>query len=114
MPKRRFRSPPQSWSGSAEEALRKVVLPIVTDVLRGKLNNTYDVTLTAGATTTTVLNTECTAESIALIIPKTASAAAAVGSATGVQAVCADLGTVTLTHDSNAATDRTFGVAILG
>lgn len=113
MAKRLFRTPPKFW-GTDDEAIRKVVLGIVSDLLRGKLNCTYDVTLAVAPATTTVLATlVATADSIALLTPKTASAATAVGAGV-VRAVCADDGAVTITHDSNAAADRTFGVAILG
>lgn len=113
MAKRLFRSAPKFW-GTDSEAIRKVVLQVVGDLQRGKANNTYDVTLGVSVTTTTLTDTVCTADSVALLSPRTATAAAAVGSVTGVQAVCADGGTVTLTHDISIATDRTFGVAILG
>lgn len=118
MAKRRFFSPPQTWTTgtlqSISDAIRKVVLPIVASILRGKLNNTYDVTLAVAPATTTTLQTEiASADSIALFTPKTASAATTVG-AGNIRAACADGGVVTFTHDSNAATDRTFGVAIFG
>ena len=114
MAKRKFLSPPKSWSGSFEEFTRKVVLPIVTNLLRGKANNTYQVTLAVSPATTTTLQTEIgTADSEVFFTPRTASAATTVG-AGNIRATCADGGLVTFTHDANAATDRTFGVALLG
>lgn len=111
--KRRFRRPPKFFA-DLDELVRKVVLPIINDLQRGKANNTYEISLTPSSTTTVIPDVEMsTPDSEAFLIPKTATAAAAVGSATGVHAVCGD-GSVTLTHDSNAATDRTFGVVILG
>lgn len=114
MAKRKFRAPPQNWGGGdANEAIRKVVLPVTAGLLRGKANNTYDVTLTALATTTTLATEIATADSIAFLTPKTASAAVAIGAGV-LYSSCADNGVVTITHDVSAATDRTFGVAVLG
>jgi hypothetical protein len=111
--KRIFRTPPKFW-GNDEEATRKAVLSIVNDLQRGKQNNTYLVTLAvAPATTTTIQTMVATADSEAFLTPKTASAAVAIGA--GVVFVnCFDDGTVVITHDSNAAADRTFGVAVIG
>jgi hypothetical protein len=112
--KRKFRSPPPTWGGNSEEAIRKVVLPIVAQLMRGKANNTYNVTLAVAPATTTTLVTEvASADSEAFLTPRTATAATAIGAGV-VRAVCADDGTVTITHDSNAAADRTFGVLIAG
>lgn len=114
MAKRQFRVPPRTWQGALEEFVRKVALPVFTGVMRGKLNCTYDVTLAVSPATSTTLSTEvATADSIALLTPKTASAATAVGAGV-IRATCADDGTVTINHDASAAADRVFGVAILG
>jgi len=114
MAKRLFRSPPTTWQGSLDDLVRKVALPIVTSLLRGKANNTYQVTLAVSPATTTTLATKiATADSEAFLTPRTASAATAVGAGV-IRAVCADDGTVTISHDASAAADRTFGVAILG
>lgn len=114
MAKRLFRSPPKTWQGSLEEFSRKVALPILTSLMRGKANNTYQVTLAVSPATSTVLATEiATADSEAFLTPRTATAATAVGAGV-IRAVCADDGNVTITHDASASADRTFGVAILG
>lgn len=114
MAKRQFRSPPKAWQGDLEEYARKIVLPMVTQILRGKLNNTYQVTLAVSPATSTTIATEiATADSEAFLVPRTASAATAVGAGV-IRATCADDGTVTITHDASAAADRIFGVAVLG
>lgn len=114
MAKRKFPSPPKVWGGDDREALRKVVLPMVASLLRGKMNCTYLVTLGVAPATTTMIQTEVgTADSEVFLTPRTATAATAVGAGV-IRATCADGGLVTITHDSNAAADRTFGVAVLG
>jgi hypothetical protein len=114
MAKRQFRSPPKTWAGALEEFARKIVLPITSGILRGKLNATYNVTLAVSPATTTTLQTEvATADSEAFLIARTATAATAVGAGV-IWATCADDGTVTIRHDASASADRTFGVAILG
>lgn len=112
MAKRTFRSAPKFWATDSE-AIRKVVLQVVGDLQRGKTNNTYLVTLAANVTTTTLQTEIGTADSEVFFTPRTASAATTVG-AGNIRATCADNGAVTFTHDSNAATDRTFGVALIG
>lgn len=83
----------------------------VNSAIRGKLNCTGEVTLTANAASTAVTNNRCTAGSVALIIPKTANAAAAL--ATTYIATYAE-GSFTITHANNAQTDKEFKYVILG
>jgi hypothetical protein len=78
---------------------------------QGRLNVTGTCTLAAGATTTTVKAPNCGAGSQVLLTAKTANAAAALG-AVYISAVAN--GAFTITHPSNAQTDRTFGYACLG
>lgn len=111
--KRRFRTPPKFGFSNSDELARKLVLPIANDLLRGKSNNTFDVTLAvAPATTTTVTTDLCTEDSIVLCTPQSATAATAVGA--GVLWTEPKNGSFVLHHDSSASADRTFGVAILG
>jgi hypothetical protein len=110
--KRRFRRPPKFLEGTPEH-VRKVVLPIVNDLQRGKANNTYEITLAVAPATTTLLETAiATLASEAFLTPKSASAAAAL--AAGVVYTTPQQGSILITHDSDAATDRTFGVVIHG
>lgn len=89
--------------------------PDIIEVLRGamdgKTNNTGTVTLRASETTTTIADARIGTGSVILLMPLSATAAAAMDavyvSARGKQ-------TATLTHDSDAATDRAFAYAVIG
>lgn len=111
MAKRKFRTPPKFFA-DVEELIRKVVLQVVTDLLRGKTNNTFVVTLTPSVTTTTLTTELSTVDSEVLLTPKSATAATAIGA--GVIWTEPLNGSVVVHHDSDAATDRTFGLAIIG
>lgn len=79
--------------------------------LSGKLNATLEVTLAAGATTTTVTDVRLTYYSALIFSPLTATAAAAM---TKVYVSAQENGEATLTHDNTADTDRTFRLTIIG
>jgi hypothetical protein len=112
MAKRSFRQPPKFFA-DVEELVRKVVLQIVTDLLRGKTNNTFEVTLAvAPATSTTLLAPMSTEDSEAFLTPKTATAAIAIGA--GVVRTQCLVGSVVITHDASVSADRTFGVVVVG
>lgn len=85
----------------------------INNMLDGRSDNYGTVTLTASATTTTVATSglKVSANSVILLSPKTANAAAALAS-TYVSAV--GNGTFTLTHANNSQTDRTFGFVWIG
>jgi len=102
----RFDLPPESWADT-EEHLRKLAIS-VRGAMNGRTNNTQLVTLTADATSTAVEVDGVTDQTIAQLVPRTASAAVAL--AAGVVYQTSDTGTITIHHDSNAATDRTFGL----
>ena len=108
MGKRQFRVPPAFWS-RPEEGLRKIVNSILA-LLAGKTNNTFDVTLVAGATSTTLASDIITEDTIAHLTPKSASAAAAIAQVW--TSTSAKL--LTINHDSSSATDRIFGVSLVG
>ena len=86
---------------------------IVNSVRDGKLNTVDSLTLTTSSTTTTLTDPRIGPNSHITLTPTSATAAAAVGSATGVFVTPGD-GTATITHDSTADTDRTFTYAVLG
>jgi hypothetical protein len=89
------------------------VAVIVNRMNRGKLNCTGEVTLKAGQPTTTVTDARASATSILLLMPLTASAAAA--QAGGEMHVSArDNGSFTISHANTAQADRRFGYAIIG
>lgn len=75
----------------------------VRDLATGGTNASADVTLAANATSTTVPDTLCTANTMVTLSPRSASAASA-----QVWVQSSAKGTFTLGHDSAAATDRTF------
>lgn len=95
--------------GASNEMLRRDGL--ISRALAGKLNCTGELTLDVSpATSTTYTDTLITEDSVVLLVPKTATAAAAM---LGVYVV-PTFGSVTVNHPSSAASDRTYGVAILG
>lgn len=132
--KRQFDTPPLSWGGAdIPEFTGFSSLAAIFEAIRdnfrsaaehrrllayggqllfdGKINATGSVTLTASSTTSTLSDKRIGVDSTILFMPTTANAAAAMTalyvSSTGKQ-------TATLTHDSDAATDRTFKYAVLG
>jgi hypothetical protein len=80
-------------------------------LLRGKLNCTGSVTLTAGATSTTLTDTRIGGSSVILFCPTTSTAAAAM---TALRVTAKGDGTATLTHNNTADVDRTLDYAIIG
>ena len=83
----------------------------IRDLFAGRSNAVGTVTLRASQTTTTVTAINCGAGSRVFLFPTTANAAAIVA-ATYVSSV--GQGTFTITHTSNANTDKTFHWVCLG
>ena len=104
----RFPVPPLSWADSKEH-LRKLALA-VQGLMRGQSNNLETVTLTPEETTTELLVDGVTANTAALLSPRSASAAAAIGS---VWTECTS-GVVVIHHDADPATDRNFSITLVG
>jgi len=94
-----------------EEEHRREMALILNNLLDGKINAKGSVTLSASLTSTTLADFRIGAASVILFMPTTANAATAMTSlfvsSRGDQ-------TATLTHNSDAATDRTFAYTILG
>ncbi len=84
---------------------------VVDSIMSGKINARGEVTLTASTTTTQVDDLRATTDSIILLEPRTANAAAAL--ATTYTSITTNR-SFTLTHANNAQTDRTFRYAIIG
>lgn len=107
--------PPQMPQGEARKYkgfdLGRLV-QTVRDLMRGRTNNTTNVTLAAGVATTVLADERIHADVVAVLMPRTASAAAAIGA--GVLYCTATVGALTINHDVSGAGDRTFGVAIFG
>lgn len=85
----------------------------INELLQGRANVTLEVTLAAGAGSTTVRDARLSEQSHIDPMPLTANAAAE--KAAGTMWVSAQTaGEATITHANNAQTDRTFRLAILG
>jgi len=83
----------------------------INNILRGKLNNTGTVTLTASSATSTLTDIRIGKDSVIFLQPTTANAAGEV--ATLYLGTPGD-GTVTINHANNSQTDRTFKYTIIG
>ncbi|WP_060133415.1 hypothetical protein [Burkholderia ubonensis] len=80
-------------------------------LLQGKQNNVIQVTLTANSATTVITDKRIGFYTYIGFSPLTADAAAALS---GLYVSSQANGTATLTHASNAQTDRTFNVLLVG
>jgi len=96
---------------SANERDQTKINRAIQHLEQGRLNVGATCTLTPSATSTMVTAENCGAGSQVQLTPKTANAAAALAS-TYVSAV--GNGSFTISHASNAQTDRTFGFACFG
>lgn len=86
---------------------QQVLLASITinELLKGRMNNTGTVTLTAGATSTAVADNQFQSGQVPLLIPTTANAAGALATT---YLTARNNGTFTLTHANAVSTDRTF------
>lgn len=89
------------------------VVDAVRDLFSGRSNAMGDVTLEASATSTTVSAMNCGPQSRISLTPRTANAAAALGT-TYIPAATVVEGQFVIQHANNAQVDRTFGYAIRG
>lgn len=85
----------------------------ITQLMEGRSNATGTVTLTTGATSTTVAAPTCAAGSIVKLAPQTLNAAGAVAT-TYVKAADVTARQFIVTHASSSTTDRTFGWTCFG
>ncbi len=87
------------------------VATAINRLIDGHLNSTGSVTLTANAATTTLSDTNVGVNSLILLMPTTANAAAALATTyfntPGKQSVV-------INHANNAQTDRTFSYLVIG
>lgn len=95
---------------SAEQQLTRHAESI-NGLIAGKLDVTGEITLTASSTTTSVVDTQFESQMVPLFVPLTANASAALG---GLYVSARSNGGFTLTHASNAQTDKTFAYVRLG
>ena len=94
---------------SADEAYRRISLA-VNNIDDGHLSSVGTFTVTASVATTAVTNDLCHADSIVLLMPKTANAATEIATLY----IAPGAGSFTVNHANNAQTDRDFGYAIFG
>lgn len=100
---------PLTWP-DIKEHIRKIALAVQA-ILEGKINSTGNVTLRASQTTTIVEDFRIGADTQIILTPTTANATAAMDNVYQSANVKHE---ITLTHDSNAATDRTFKYTLIG
>jgi hypothetical protein len=91
----------------------------INSLLQGKMNAVTTLTLTAGATTSTITDARITNNSFIGFTPTTANAAAELGNGTlyvsnRMSGTGNTIGNATITHANNAQVDRTFIVLIIG
>lgn len=100
-----------TFRAAAPTATTRELAQFVNELRDGKLNAIGSFVLTASATSTLVLNSKASIDTVILLMPLTASAAAALPT-TWVSAQ--DNGQFTLTHSSDPATDRSFRYIAIG
>lgn len=83
----------------------------INELLKGRANNVGEVTLDANTTTTTISDIRIKLSMTAVLIPRTANAAAAM---TNVYISAVADGSITLTHSNTATVDRTFDYVLHG
>ena len=98
--------------GPDEKDLRRYAIAI-QELSAGRSNAVKTITLTANATTTVVSFDNCSADSVPVLTPLTANAAAEIGAGTLYISAVANK-SFTITHANNAQTDRTFGFVCIG
>lgn len=98
--------------GADEKDLRRYALAI-QELAAGRSNAAQTVTLTASAASTVVSFDNCSADSVPLLMPMTANAAAEMGAGTLYISAVAHR-SFTITHANNAQVDRTFGFVCIG
>lgn len=85
----------------------------LNQVIKGRLDCHGEVTLTAGAATTQVVNELISEESTPILTPMTSAAATELGAGTMYVSAVAN-GSFTITHANSGVTTRTFTYAFLG
>lgn len=96
-----------------EEDHRSRMSDAINQILKGKLNNTGTVTLTANVASTVISDPRIGTDSFIGFMPTTANASAEIGAGT-IYISSRGNQTATITHANNAQTDRTFIYQITG
>ena len=89
---------------------RRQVARAVNRISQGHINSTLFVTLTPSATETAVTDVRISPQTCVTMQPQTASARTALN---GSHVICGS-GIMTITHPSDAATDQTFTIGMVG
>lgn len=101
--------PPVSLPNEAQH--RRMIAQCLQGAMQGKVNAVTQVTLTPGATTTTLTDSRIGATTGIFFSALTADAAAAIP---GLYVSAQQKGSATLTHASSSSADRTFNVLLIG
>jgi hypothetical protein len=109
MTQKGYQAVPELLTNSAEH--RRQIARLANSLLQGKLNAVLQITLTPSSTTTTVTDARIGANTFIGFSPLTANAASALS---GLYVSSQANGTATLTHASNAQSDRTFNALLIG
>lgn len=96
---------------SPQSASALQIATTINEMLKGRGNNVGEITLTANVTTTTIEDIRIKQTMTAVLIPRTANAAAAM---TNVYISAVADGSITLTHANTATLDRTFDYVLHG
>ena len=108
---------PQNFPATPEgvRGAIRTLAEVLNRALRGGLNNSGTVTLTASAASTTLTDARIGYDSAVHLTPTTANAAAEIGAGTLYIAESGRAnGSVVITHANNAQDDRTFRFTIEG
>lgn len=89
------------------------IVQAVRQLVEGRQNSVDDVTLAAGAATTTVSFVNCSKDCRVFLFPQTANAAAALAT-TYILRANIKQGGYTISHANNAQVDRTFSFVCIG
>jgi len=100
---------PRIWTDEKDHRAR--LSDAINNILQGKTNNRGSITLTASSATSTLSDKRIGADSVILLQPTTANAAAEL--ATLYFGTPGD-GSVTINHANNAQVDRTFKYVVIG
>lgn len=108
---------PKSLTDAASSSWIRGIVSVINRMMVGRLNNVIqNISLTANSTTTVVTDARIAVDSAILFQPLTANAATALLSTPYAYMLVTSQnnGTLTLTHQNNPQTDRTFNLIIMG
>lgn len=90
------------------------IVTAIRQLIAGRSNSVSRVTLTAGATSTTIVGPNVNDDAEVFLSPRTANAAAALATTYASISRISGVPTVTITHANAGTTDRTFAIDIRG